>query len=92
MRTAGFWPPLMRHQPDARELRDLLRQRGVGEVFDLGQRQRVGGSASVRIGRVGRIDLAVDRRVGQVARQIGGGRVDGRLHLLLGDVDVLVRG
>src|SRR4029453_14866798 len=37
-------------------------------------------------GRVRRVHLAVDRRVRQVVGQERGGGVDGRLHLLLGDV------
>jgi hypothetical protein len=38
--------------------------------------------------RIGRIGLAVDRRRGQDGGQQALRGVDGRLHLLLGDVDV----
>jgi hypothetical protein len=38
-------------------------------------------------GRVGRIDLGVDRRRGQVGRQQVAGRVDGGLHFLLGNIE-----
>ena len=48
-------------QADAGDLRDLLRQVGVGGVFDLVQRQRVGSERQRHDRRVGRIHLAVDR-------------------------------
>ena len=80
-------PAAEAHQADPRELRDLLREAGVGEVLHLRQRQRVGGERERQDRRVGRVRLAVDRRVREVARQVRGGRVDRRLHLLLGDVD-----
>ncbi len=50
MRTAGFWPPLMLTRPTPGQLRDLLRQPGVGQVLDLGQGQVSEVSARVRIG------------------------------------------
>jgi hypothetical protein len=76
-------------QADAGELRDLLRQNRVGEVFDLLQRDGVGGEREGQDGRVGRVDLGVDGRVGQVGGKEGEGGVDGGLHVLLGDVDGL---
>ena len=89
-RMAGFWPPLMVTRPTP----------GSWEIFwarmvSARSCTLVSGSVSevkarVSIGRVGRIDLAVDRRVRQVARQEGAGGVDGGLHLLLRDVDVEV--
>ena len=77
-------------QADAGDLGDLLGEVGVGGVFDLVQRQRVGGERQRHDGRVGGIDLAVDGRIGQVGGQKAVGGVDGRLHFLLGDVDVFV--
>ena len=77
-------------QADAGDLGDLLREVGVGGVFDLVERQRVGGERQRHDGRVGGVDLAVDGRIGQVGGQEAVGGVDGRLHFLLGDVDVFV--
>ena len=45
----------------------------------------------MRIGRIGRIDLAVDRVAGQVGRQIAPGRIDGGLDIPGGPVDVAVQ-
>ena len=47
----------------------------------------VGSDAKRQDRRVGRIDLGVDRRRRQVGGQKIAGRVDRRLHLLLGDVE-----
>ena len=64
MRTAGFWPPLMRHEADARKLRDLLRESRVGEVLDAARAAASRTSApSVRIGASAGFDLAVDGRI-----------------------------
>ena len=54
-------------QPDARQLRDLLGKPGVRQVFDLRQRQRLRSERQRQDRRVGRVDLAVDRRVRQIA-------------------------
>ena len=90
MRTAGFWPPDERHEADARKLRHLLGEARVREIMDLRQRQRLGGQRERQDRGVGGVDLAVDGRIRQVPRQIGAGRVDRGLDLLLGDVDVEV--
>src|SRR6185437_8093024 len=71
------------------KLRDLLSQSGVRQVLHFGERQRSGGQAESEDGSVSWIYLAVDGRVGQVAWQIGSGRIDGCLYLLLRDVNVL---
>ncbi len=86
-RTAGLWPPLMltRPTPGSWEIfwANLVSARsstcGRGRVFEV--------SASVRIGRVGGVYLAVDGRDRQVCRQEGEGAVDRRLDLLLRHVE-----
>ena len=83
-------PAVERHQADARDLRDLLRQDRVGVVVDLRQRQRVGADREREDRRVGGVALGVGRRRRQRARQQVGGGVDRRLHVLLGGVDVAV--
>ncbi len=74
-------------EADAVQLRDLLRQPRLAQILELGQRQRLRGDRERQDRRVGRIDLGVDRRDRQVARQQIVGGVDRRLHLLLGDVE-----
>ncbi len=41
-------------------------------------------------GRVGRIHLAVDRRIGKVRRKESAAGIDRRLDLLLGNVNILI--
>ena len=74
-------------EADAGKLRDLLRQAGVDEILDLRQRHGLRGQPQRQDRRVGRIDLGVDRRRGQVGRQQVAGGVDRGLHFLLGDVE-----
>ena len=73
------------------QLRQLLRHAGVDQVMHFRQRQAVGGNRQGQDGRIGRVDLAVDRRRGQVARQQAVCRVHGRLHFLLGHAQVFVQ-
>ena len=73
-----------RHQPDAGNLRQLLRQARVGKVMQTGQRQFMGGERQTDDRRICRVHLVVDRRGGQIRRQQAVCRVDGRLHALLG--------
>ena len=80
------------HLRDAGHRRDLLRQDGEGVVVDLVDRQVVGGHGIDQDGAVGRVDLAVGRRVGQVLGQKPARRVDRRLHVGGGAVDGAVRG
>jgi hypothetical protein len=87
---AGLLAPADRHQADARELGDLLRQVGIGEVLDLGEGQGIGGEGERQDRRVRRVDLAVDRRARQVAGQEGPRHVDRGLDLLLGHVDLVL--
>ena len=74
-------------QPDAGHLRELLRQDAVGVVADLGERKRIRGQRDEQDRRVGRIGLAVDRRIEQSGGQLAGRRIDRRLHVLRGRVD-----
>ena len=74
------------HQTDAGNLRNLLRHPGLHHILHLGHRNGRGGDGEGHDRRIRRVDLAVDRRVGQIARQQVGGGVNGRLHFLLGDV------
>ncbi len=75
-------PAGKRNQAHARQLRDFLRHAGVHQVFQTGQGHGVAGHGQGDNGRVRRVDLVVNRRVGQIARQQVVRRVDGRLHLL----------
>ena len=69
------------HLGDAGDRRDLLRQDGVGVVVDLVDRQRVRRDRIDQDGAIGRVDLAVGRRVGQVLGQQPARRIDRRLHV-----------
>ena len=75
-------------QADAGDLGDLGGEARVGEIFDLGERQHVGGEGQGQDRSIGRIGFAVDGRRGQVGRKITLRRIDGRLHLLLGHIDI----
>ncbi len=86
-----FLPAANRHQAHARKLRNLLREIGIRVVLDLCKRQRIGRQRQRQNRRVRRIHLAVDGRVWQVSRQIRRRRIDGRLHFLLGHVDVFLQ-
>ena len=79
-------PAGQRDQAHAGQLRNLLGQTGVHQVFQAGQGHGVAGHGQGDDGRVRRIDLVVDRRIGQVVGQQVVRRVDGRLHFLLGHV------
>ena len=87
MRTAGRCPPLTLTRPTPADLRDLLREPGLAEIFQIGQRHGFRRDRQRKDRRVGRIDLRIDRRSGQVGRQQVAGSVDGRLHFLFGDVE-----
>ena len=81
----AFWsalPARERHQSHPRHLRDLLCQPGIGQVLDLGQRQRRRRQRERKDRRIGRIHLAVHGRRGQVARQQIGSGVDRGLHVV----------
>src|SRR5207247_8559353 len=63
----GLLPAADADQPDAGELRYLLRQPRVRQVLDLRQRERGRGEGGGQDRRVGRVRLAVDGRIRQVA-------------------------
>ncbi|MGY4459699.1 hypothetical protein ACVWYI_003659 [Bradyrhizobium sp. LB13.1] len=78
------------HLRDARELADLLGELGIDRVADAGQRQCLGGRRQQQDRRVGRVDLAVGRRRGQILRQLAARGIDGALHVIGGAVDAAV--
>ena len=71
-------------------LRQPLPQDAVGGVEKLGGRQGVGGQREGHDRRIGRIEFPVVGPGRQVGRQVGGGGVDRRLHVVGGAVDVPV--
>ena len=77
-------------QTDTRKLRDLLGETGVGQIFDLRQRNGVRGQSQRQYRRIRRIRLAVNRRNREIDRQVGLRCVDCSLHFLFGDIDVEV--
>ena len=66
MRTAGFWPPLMLTRPTPGSCEIFCASRVSARSSHLRQRQRLRGQRQREDRRVGRVGLAVDRRVGQV--------------------------
>ena len=77
-------------QADPRQLRDFLRETGVGEILDLGQRHRLGGQCQGQDRCVRGVYLGIDRRRRQIRRQQVAGRVDRRLNFLLGHIETEV--
>eukprot|EP01022_Parablepharisma_sp_SALTPOND_P004192 TRINITY_DN118_c0_g1_i1.p1 TRINITY_DN118_c0_g1~~TRINITY_DN118_c0_g1_i1.p1 ORF type:complete len:1977 (+),score=693.89 TRINITY_DN118_c0_g1_i1:34526-40456(+) len=78
-------------QAHPRDLRDLLGQDVVGIVVDHRQRQFIGLHRHDHDGRIGRVDLAEGRGIGQVGRQLPGRRIDGGLHVQCSGIDVAVQ-
>ena len=78
----GALPARKRHQPHARQLRNLLGHARIHQVFQPGQGHGVAGDGKGDDGRVRRVDLVVYGGRGQVGRQQVVRRVDGGLHLL----------
>src|SRR5450759_701624 len=83
-------PAADRNQAHSRKLRDFLRQSRLGHIFDARQGQRIRGQRQRQDGRIGRVHLVVNRRIGKILRQVRRSRVDRGLHLLFLDVDVLI--
>ena len=73
---------------DAFDLRQLLRQNGRGGVVKFGRHQRIRRQRVDQDRRGCRIELAVGRVAPQIGRQIGARRIDRRLHVARGAVDV----
>ena len=79
-----------RHLAYALDLRELLGEYGRGGVVHAPAIERVGRERQDHDRRVGGIDLAVDRVVGEPGRELAARRVDGGLHVARGAVDVPV--
>ena len=88
MRTAGFWPPLIRTRPTPHSCDSFGASRVSIRSWTFGQRDRVRRDRERDHRRVRRVGLAVDRRHRQIGRQEATAAVDRGLHVLLGDVDV----
>src|SRR5207245_10888652 len=69
------------HLADAFDLRELLSEDVIGSVVDAAQGHRFRGRRDNHDGCVSRINLAVDRRVRQVGRELSTRGVDGRLDV-----------
>jgi hypothetical protein len=82
----------METSPDSRQLGNLLRQGGIGEILHLGQGKRVRDHGQREDRRIGGIYFVVNRRVRQIRRQKRSRRVNGGLHLLFFDVNILIEG
>ena len=76
-----------RHLGDALHLREPLHDHGVGHVVELVRRQGLGGERQDQDRRGGRVRLPEARQRGHVGRQVDGGGVDRRLHVLGGAHD-----
>ena len=74
-------------QAHAGKLRDLLCDPRVDEIEDLRQRERRRRNGQRQDRRVGRVHLAVDRRLRQIGRQQVSAGVDRRLHFLFRNVE-----
>ena len=79
------------HEAHAGQLRNLLRETGLGEILDLGQRQGLRREAQRKNRRIRGIDLAIDRRNRQIAGEERPCGIDGRLDLLFGDVKIQIQ-
>ncbi len=84
--NGGLMTARQRHHSDAGNLRQFQRHPGIHQVLHLGQRQRAGAGCQRHHRAVRRINLFVGRRIGQIVGQQVICRVDGRLYLLLGDI------
>ena len=79
------------HLADAGNLAQPLTDQPQRDVVDAAHRQRVGPRGEHDHGRARRVRLIGARRRRQVRRQIGGGGIDGGLHIAPGIVDVAVQ-
>ena len=76
---------------DTVDLGNLLRQYGRGQVIQLATAEGLGGQGENHDRHVGRVGLAVAGVARHAGGQQGHGRVDGRLHLSGGAVDVALQ-
>ena len=80
-----------RHLADAVDLRQGRRQHGRGGVVDLARGERLRSQRQDGDRRVGRVYLAIARIGPQARRQVGACRVDRRLHVARGAVDIAIQ-
>ena len=73
---------------DTVNLRELLREDGVGGVVNLRRRNIFGGEREEQDGRVGGIYFSIGGLAGQVGGQLAARGVDGGLNIASGGVDV----
>ena len=76
------------HLADTSDLRQTLAHHVARGIVDLPARQGIGRQCQDQHRCIGRIDLAVCRVAAQAGRQIGARRIDRRLHVARGTVDV----
>jgi hypothetical protein len=74
------------HQTDACQLRNLLGNAFIRQIFDIGQGNGGRGDRDGDDRRIGGIDLGVDRRRRQRGRQEVAGGIGRRLHFLFGHI------
>src|SRR5262249_60158006 len=86
----GFQSALYGDAADASYFAQALRQQRVRKIRQLPERNGVRRQRQRYDRNVGRIDLGVNWRIGQVLRQGRARRVDGGLDVLGGAVDVAV--
>ena len=84
----GFLAAANGYQADPVELRNLRRKAGVHQVLNLRKRHGTRGDGQSQHRGIGWIRLTVDRRRGQNGWQKALRRVDGRLHLFLGHINI----
>ncbi len=90
MRIAGVLLAADPHQRHAGNLADPLGEYVLGGVVDIDDRGDLGRHRQDQDGRVGRVDLAIGRGARQVLRQLAGRRVDRRLDVIGGSVNIAV--
>ena len=75
-------------EADTALLGDFLDERCLADVLQRDQIEALRCHRKREDRSIGRIDLGINRRGGKITRQQTGGRIDRRLHLLLGDVEI----
>ncbi len=77
---------------DPGQLGQFLRHAGIHQIMHLRQRHGIRGNGQSQNGRIRRVDLAVDRRCGQIIGQQAVRGIDRRLHLLFGNPQIHLKG